>query len=124
MATIDPDGYMQITGRSKDVISSGGEWISSILLENIAMAHPAMHEAAAIACRHPKWDERSLLIVVRKPGAERAAQELLRIFDRKVEAWQVPDDVVFVDELPHTATGTLLKMALRDTYRHHCLPGA
>ncbi|OYU00519.1 MAG: long-chain fatty acid--CoA ligase [Burkholderiales bacterium PBB1] len=123
VATIDADGYMQITDRSKDVIKSGGEWISSIVLENIAMAHPAVHEAAAIACHHPKWDERPLLIVVCKPGAEPSAQELLRFFDGKVAAWQVPDDVVFVDELPHTATGKLLKMALRDTYRDHRLPG-
>ncbi len=123
VATIDADGYMQITDRSKDVIKSGGEWISSIALENIAMAHPAVHEAAAIACHHPKWDERPLLIVVRKPGADLSAQDLLRFFDGKVAAWQVPDDVVFVDELPHTATGKLLKMALRDTYRDHRLPG-
>ena len=124
VATIDADGYMQITDRSKDVIKSGGEWISSIMLENIAMAHPAVHEAAAIACHHPKWDERPLLIVVRKPGADLNAQELLRFFDDKVAAWQIPDDVVFVDELPHTATGKLLKRALRDTYRSHRLPGA
>ena len=122
VATIDADGYMQITDRSKDVIKSGGEWISSIMLENIAMAHPAVHEAAAIACHHPKWDERPLLIVVRKPGADLGAQELLRFFDGKVAAWQVPDDVVFVDELPHTATGKLLKMALRNAYRNHRLP--
>ena len=123
VATIDADGYMQITDRSKDVIKSGGEWISSIALENIAMAHPAVHEAAAIACPHPKWDERPLLIVVRKPGADVSAAELLRFFDGKVAKWQVPDDVVFVDQLPHTATGKLLKMALRETYRQHRLPG-
>ena len=123
VATIDADGYMQITDRSKDVIKSGGEWISSILLENIAMAHPAVHEAAAIACHHPKWDERPLLVVVRKPGADLSPAELLRFFDGKVAPWQVPDDVVFVNELPHTATGKLLKMALRQAYRDHRLPG-
>ena len=123
VATIDADGYMQITDRSKDVIKSGGEWISSIVLENIAMAHPAVHEAAAIACHHPTWDERPLLVVVRQPGAELSAAELLRFFDGKVARWQIPDDVVFVDELPHTATGKLLKMALRQAYRDHRLPG-
>ena len=123
VATIDADGYMQITDRSKDVIKSGGEWISSIVLENIAMAHPAVHEAAAIACHHPTWDERPLLVVVRQPGAELSATELLRFFDGKVARWQIPDDVVFVDELPHTATGKLLKMALRQAYRDHRLPG-
>ncbi|MFM9914989.1 MAG: 3-(methylthio)propionyl-CoA ligase [Rhizobacter sp.] len=122
VATIDPDGYMQITDRTKDVIKSGGEWISSIDLENIAMAHPAVHEAAAIACHHPKWDERPLLVVVRKPQAELSASELLGFFEGRVAKWQIPDDVVFVDELPHTATGKLLKLKLRETYRDHRLP--
>ena len=122
VATIDADGYMQITDRSKDVIKSGGEWISSIDLENIAMAHPAVHEAAAIACHHPKWDERPLLVVVRKPQAQLSAAELLGFYEGRVAKWQIPDDVVFVDELPHTATGKLLKLKLRETYRGHRLP--
>ncbi|MDO9316205.1 MAG: 3-(methylthio)propionyl-CoA ligase [Burkholderiaceae bacterium] len=122
VATIDADGYMQITDRTKDVIKSGGEWISSIDLENIAMAHPAVHEAAAIACHHPKWDERPLLVVVRKPQAQLSAAELLGFYEGRVAKWQIPDDVVFVDELPHTATGKLLKLKLRETYRDHRLP--
>ncbi len=123
VATIDADGYMHITDRSKDVIKSGGEWISSIELENIAMAHPAVHEAAAISCHHPKWDERPLLVVVRKPQVALSVAELLSFYDGKVAKWQIPDDVVFVDELPHTATGKLLKLTLRETYRDHRLPG-
>ena len=123
VATIDADAYMEITDRSKDVIKSGGEWISSILLENIAMSHPAVHEAAVIACLHPKWDERPLLLVVRKPQAQVSAAELLAHYEGRVANWQIPDDVVFVDELPHTATGKLLKLQLREVYRHHQLPG-
>jgi fatty-acyl-CoA synthase len=122
VATIDPDAYMQITDRSKDVIKSGGEWISSIDLENIAMGHPAVHEAAAIACRHPKWDERPLLVVVKKPGAELTREELLRFFEGKVAKWQVPDDVVFVPEIPHTATGKMQKLKLREQFKDHVLP--
>ncbi len=114
---------MQITDRSKDVIKSGGEWISSIDLENIAMAHPAVHEAAAIACRHPKWDERPLLVVVRKPGAELSREELLQFFDGRIAKWQIPDDVAFVDELPHTATGKIQKLRLREQFAQHRLPG-
>jgi fatty-acyl-CoA synthase len=124
VATIDADGYMQITDRSKDVIKSGGEWIGSIDLENVAMAHPAVLEAACIACRHPKWDERPLLIVVRKPGSQLTREELLRFYEGKVAKWWIPDDVVFVDELPHTATGKLLKTRLRELYRDHKLPTA
>lgn len=124
VATIDPDGFMQITDRSKDVIKSGGEWISSIDLENVAMAHPAVHEAAAIACRHPKWDERPLLVVVRKPGMDVTAAELLRFFEGRIAKWQVPDDVAFVDELPHTATGKIQKLKLREQFKDHRLPGA
>ncbi len=123
VATIDADGFMQITDRSKDVIKSGGEWISSIDLENIAMAHPAVHEAAAIACAHPKWDERPLLVVVRKPGAELSREELLGFYEGRIAKWQIPDDVVFVDELPHTATGKLLKLKLREQFKSHRLPG-
>jgi fatty-acyl-CoA synthase len=124
VATIDADGFMQITDRSKDVIKSGGEWISSIDLENIAMAHPAVHEAAAIACRHPKWDERPLLVVVKKPGAEATAADILGFFEGRIAKWQIPDEVVFVDELPHTATGKIQKLRLREQFREHRLPSA
>ncbi|MCZ8077005.1 MAG: 3-(methylthio)propionyl-CoA ligase [Paucibacter sp.] len=124
VATIDADGFMQITDRSKDVIKSGGEWISSIELENIAMAHPAVQEAAVIACPHPKWDERPLLLVVLKPGASVSRDALLSFYAGQVAAWQVPDDVVFLSELPHTATGKLQKLKLREQFRSHRLPGA
>ena len=123
VASIDGDGFMRITDRSKDVIKSGGEWISSIDLENIAVAHPAVHEAAVIACRHPKWDERPLLVVVRKPGAAVTREELLRFYEGRIAKWQIPDDVVFVDDLPHTATGKLMKLKLRERFRDHVLPG-
>ncbi len=123
VATIDADGFMQITDRSKDVIKSGGEWISSIDLENIAMAHPAVHEAAAIACRHPKWDERPLLVVVRKPGASVSREEMLAFYEGRIAKWQIPDDVVFVDEIPHTATGKIQKLKLRQQFAEHRLPG-
>jgi len=124
VATIDPDGYMQITDRSKDVIKSGGEWISSIDLENVLMGHPAVHEAAAIACAHPKWDERPLMVVVKKPGAEVTAAELIAFYKGKIPSWQTPDDVVFVDEIPHTATGKIYKLKLRETFKDHKLPTA
>ena len=122
VAHIDPDGYMQITDRSKDVIKSGGEWISSIDLENIAVAHPAVLEAAAIAVKSVKWDERPLLVVVRKPGASLTREELLAFFQGKIARWQVPDDVVFVAELPHTATGKIQKLRLREQFAQHTLP--
>jgi acyl-CoA synthetase (AMP-forming)/AMP-acid ligase II len=122
VATIDADGFMQITDRSKDVIKSGGEWISSIDLENIAMAHPAVMEAAAIACPHPKWDERPLLVVVRRPGKELSREEMLAYFEGRIAKWQIPDDVVFIDEIPHTATGKMLKLKLREQFRDHKLP--
>jgi fatty-acyl-CoA synthase len=124
VAAIDADGYMQITDRSKDVIKSGGEWISSIDLENIAVAHPAVHQAAAIACRHPKWDERPLLVVVKKPGAELTREQLLAFFEGRIAKWQIPDDVVFVDALPHTATGKIQKLKLREQFKDHRLPTA
>jgi 3-(methylthio)propionyl---CoA ligase len=124
VATIDPDGFMQITDRSKDVIKSGGEWISSIELENVAIAHPAVAEAAVIGVKHPKWDERPLLIVQKKPEAEVARDELLAFYRDKVAKWWIPDDVVFVEALPHTATGKLLKTKLRDDYGDHKLPTA
>ena len=123
VAVIDHDGNMQITDRSKDVIKSGGEWISSIDLENVAMGHPAVHEAAVIACKHPKWDERPLLVVVRKPGAELTKEQILAWFEGRIAKWQVPDDVVFVDEIPHTATGKMQKLKLREQFREHRLPG-
>ncbi|MBI3380793.1 MAG: fatty-acid--CoA ligase [Aquabacterium sp.] len=124
VATIDPDGYMQITDRSKDVIKSGGEWISSIDLENALMAHPAVQEAAAIACHHPKWDERPLMVVVKKPGAEVSKEELIAFYKGKIPNWQTPDDVVFVDEIPHTATGKISKLQLREKFKDHKLPTA
>ena len=124
VATIDPDGYMQITDRSKDVIKSGGEWISSIDLENVLMAHPAVHEAAAIACFHPKWDERPLMVVVKKPDADVSKDELIAFYDGKIPKWQTPDDVVFVDEIPHTATGKISKLQLRERFKDHKLPSA
>ncbi|MDE1998461.1 MAG: fatty-acid--CoA ligase [Burkholderiales bacterium] len=123
VATIDPDGYMQITDRSKDVIKSGGEWISSIDLENAVMAHPAVHEAAVIAAHHPKWDERPLLVVVKKPGVDVTREELLAFYEGKIPRWQVPDDVVFVTEIPHTATGKIYKLGLREQFKDHKLPG-
>ncbi|MDE2594555.1 MAG: fatty-acid--CoA ligase [Burkholderiales bacterium] len=122
VATIDSDGYMQITDRSKDVIKSGGEWISSIDLENVAMGHPAVHEAAVIAAHHPKWDERPLLVVVKKPDAQVTREELLAFYDGKIPKWQVPDDVVFVTEIPHTATGKIYKLGLREQFKDHTLP--
>ena len=124
VATIDPDGFMQITDRSKDVIKSGGEWISSIDLENAAMAHPAVKEAAVIGVYHPKWDERPLLVVVRKPSVQVTREELLEFFEGKVAKWWIPDDVAFVDDLPHTATGKLLKTKIREDFKAHKLPTA
>lgn len=124
VATIDADGYMQITDRSKDVIKSGGEWISSIDLENIAVAHPAVLEAGVIGVAHPKWDERPLLIVVKKQGAEVSREEMLKFFEGKIAKWWMPDDVVFVDQLPHTATGKLLKTKMREEFKGYKLPTA
>ena len=124
VCNIDADGYMQITDRSKDVIKSGGEWISSIDLENTAVAHPAVAEAAVIGVHHPKWDERPLLIVVKKKDAQLTREELLAFFEGKVAKWCMPDDVVFVEQLPHTATGKLLKTKLREDFGAHKLPTA
>jgi fatty-acyl-CoA synthase len=123
VATIDSEGFMQITDRSKDVIKSGGEWISSIDLENIAMAHPDVHEAAVIACAHPKWDERPLLVIIKKPGVELSREQVLEFFEGRIAKWQIPDDVQFVTELPHTATGKLQKLKLREQFKAHRLPG-
>jgi 3-(methylthio)propionyl---CoA ligase len=122
VATLDPDGYMQITDRSKDVIKSGGEWISSIDLENAAMAHPGVAEAAVIGIQHPKWDERPLLIVHRKPGATVDKKELIEFLGGKVAKWWLPDDVQFVDAIPHTATGKILKTRLREDFKDYKLP--
>ena len=122
VATIDADGYLQITDRSKDVIKSGGEWISSIDLENIAVAHPAVMEAGVIGIAHPKWDERPLLVVVKKKDAAVTAEELLKFFEGKIAKWWMPDDVVFVDQLPHTATGKLLKTKMREDFKDYRLP--
>ncbi len=124
VATIDPDGFLHITDRSKDVIKSGGEWISSIDVENVAIAHPAVAEAACIACAHPKWTERPLLVIVRRPGMDVSREELLAFYEGKVAKWWIPDDVAFVDELPHTATGKLQKLKLREQFRDHVLPSA
>jgi fatty-acyl-CoA synthase len=116
VATIDPDGYLQITDRAKDVIKSGGEWISSIALENAAVGHPAVAEAAAIGIPHPKWQERPLLVVVRKPGREVTREELIEFLSPKVAKWWLPNDVVFVAELPHTGTGKVQKKVLRERF--------
>jgi acyl-CoA synthetase (AMP-forming)/AMP-acid ligase II len=116
VAHMDADGFLTITDRAKDVIKSGGEWISSIEIENLAVGHPAVLEAAVIAARHPRWSERPLLLVHRKQGAEVTKEELLNFLSDKVAKWWLPDDVVFVDELPHTATGKVLKTRLRDQY--------
>ncbi|MBA5604553.1 long-chain-fatty-acid--CoA ligase [Duganella sp. FT3S] len=123
VATIDPDGYMLITDRAKDVIKSGGEWISSIDLENAAMDHPDVAEAAVIGIAHPTWQERPLLVAVRKAGRAVTRDELLSHLERRVAKWWRPDDVVFVEELPHTATGKLQKMKLREMFRDYRLPG-
>ncbi|MCF6751958.1 3-(methylthio)propionyl-CoA ligase [Pseudomonas aeruginosa] len=121
IATIDPDGYMQITDRAKDVIKSGGEWISSIDLENAAIGHPAVAEAAVIGIPHAKWQERPLLVVVLKSGKAASKEELLGFLETRVAKWWLPDDVAYVDELPHTATGKLQKMKLREQFRDYRL---
>ncbi|MEY4980661.1 MAG: hypothetical protein RLZZ352_2931 [Pseudomonadota bacterium] len=124
VAKIDADGYMQITDRSKDVIKSGGEWIGSIDLENIAMAHPAVAMAACIAAFHPKWDERPLLVVMLKPGAVASREDILAFFDGKIAKWWTPDDVIFVDSIPLGATGKMLKHRLREQFKAYRLPSA
>ena len=124
VATLDAHGYMRITDRSKDVIKSGGEWISSIDLENLAVGHPDVAEAAVIGVAHPKWDERPLLIVVPKPGASPAKADVLEFLRPQIAKWWMPDDVVVVPEIPHTATGKILKTALREQFKDYRLPGA
>jgi len=121
VAAIDASGFMQITDRSKDVIKSGGEWIGSIDLENIAMAHPCVQMAACIAATHAKWDERPLLVVVKKPNSELTREELLSFYEGRIAKWWTPDDVVFVDAIPLGATGKMLKNRLRDQYGRHLL---
>ena len=123
VATVDPDGYVELVDRTKDVIKSGGEWISSIQLENIAVAHPAVREAAAIARKDNKWSERPRLVVVLKEGAKATGDELRAFFEGKVAKWAVPDDVVIVDALPHTATGKILKRELREKYGKEKIAG-
>ena len=122
VATIDEDGFMQITDRSKDVIKSGGEWISSIDIENIAMAHPDIMMAACIGMPHPKWDERPVVCVVKKPGANLSGPELLKFYEGKTAKWQIPDDVIFVEAIPLGATGKMLKTKLRTQLADYKLP--
>jgi fatty-acyl-CoA synthase len=122
VATIDAEGYMQITDRSKDVIKSGGEWISSIEIENIAMAHPAIAMAACIGMQHPKWDERPIVVVVKKLGAEVTREEVLKFYEGKTAKWQIPDDVIFVGAIPLGATGKMLKTRLREQLKDYELP--
>jgi fatty-acyl-CoA synthase len=124
VAILHPDGVMQITDRSKDVIKSGGEWISSIELENAAVGCPGVAEAAAVGVYHPKWDERPLLLVVRKPGADVTAGQIMAHLSNQVARWWLPDEILFVENLPHTATGKLLKTALREQYKNHKLATA
>jgi fatty-acyl-CoA synthase len=124
VATIDRHGYMQITDRAKDVIKSGGEWISSIDLECLAVGHPKVAEAAVIGVKHPKWDERPLLVVVLKKDQSATRDEILRFMQGKIANWWMPDEVVFVDEIPHTATGKIQKTVLRDQFRDYVLPSA
>jgi acyl-CoA synthetase (AMP-forming)/AMP-acid ligase II len=119
VAVIHPDGTLQITDRSKDVIKSGGEWISSIDLENAAVGHPAVAEAAAIGIPHPKWDERPLLLVVRANESEISADDILDHLRKHVASWWLPDAIEFVDELPHTATGKLSKLQLRERFKDY-----
>jgi fatty-acyl-CoA synthase len=119
---IDPDGYMQIADRRKDVIKSGGEWISSIDLENAAVGHDDVAEAAVIAVPHPRWSERPLLIVTPRPGCQPEPDGLIAFLARQFPRWMLPDDVVIVSELPHTATGKLMKTRLREMFRDHKLP--
>jgi fatty-acyl-CoA synthase len=124
VATIDRHGYMQVTDRAKDVIKSGGEWISSIDLENLAVGHPKVAEAAVIGVKHPKWDERPLLVIVLKKDQTATRDEILRFLQGKVASWWMPDEVVFLDEIPHTATGKIQKTVLRERFKNFVLPGS
>jgi fatty-acyl-CoA synthase len=122
VATMDRYGYMQITDRAKDVIKSGGEWISTIDLENLAVGHPKVAEAAVIGVAHPKWDERPLLVIVLKKGESASKDDILGFMQGKTAKWWMPDDVVFVDEIPHTATGKIQKITLRQQFKDYVLP--
>ena len=122
MSTIDTDGYMQIVDRRKDVVKSGGEWISSIDLENAAVGHPDVAEAAVIAISHPRWGERPLLVVAPRPQCRPQRDDLIAFLAGHFPRWMLPDDVVVLDELPHTATGKLMKTRLREMFRDHRLP--
>jgi fatty-acyl-CoA synthase len=124
VATVDPDGFMQITDRAKDVIKSGGEWISTIDIENLAVGHPDVAEAAVIGVAHPKWDERPLLVVVAKEGCSPKTGEVLDFLKPRIAKWWMPDDVQVVKEIPHTATGKINKLKLRETFRDYKLPTA
>ncbi len=124
VSTIDRHGYMQVTDRAKDVIKSGGEWISSIDLENLAVGHPKVAEAAVIGVKHPKWDERPLLVIVLKKDQTATREDILRFMQGKIASWWMPDEVVFVDEIPHTATGKIQKTVLRERFKNFVLPGA
>ncbi|MCC8964314.1 long-chain-fatty-acid--CoA ligase [Bradyrhizobium sp. Pear76] len=122
VATIDPHGYMRITDRAKDVIKSGGEWISSIELENLAVSHPAVMEAAVIGLPHPKWNERPLLVIQLKSGMTVTAEQVLDFMEGKIAKWWMPSSVVFVDAMPHTATGKIMKTTLRDQFKNFRFP--
>ena len=122
VSTMDRFGYMQITDRAKDVIKSGGEWISSIELENLAVGHPAVAEAAVIGIAHPKWDERPLLVIVLKKGQTANKEQIITFMQGKVAKWWIPDDVIFVDEIPHTATGKIQKTTLRERFKNYAMP--
>jgi fatty-acyl-CoA synthase len=122
VATIDADAYMQITDRSKDVIKSGGEWIGTVDLENIACAHPAVLQAACIGIHHPKWDERPLLVAVKRPNMDVSKEALLAFYEGKIAKWWTPDDVVFMETLPLGATGKVLKNKIREQLKEYKLP--
>jgi fatty-acyl-CoA synthase len=124
VSTVDRYGYMHVTDRAKDVIKSGGEWISSIELENLAVGHPKVAEAAVIGVKHPKWDERPLLIVVLKKEQSASRDEILKFMQGKIAKWWLPDEVIFVDEIPHTATGKIQKTTLRERFKDFVLPSA
>ena len=122
ISVLDKDGYMTITDRAKDVIKSGGEWISSIDLENAAVGHPEVTEACVVGLPHPKWDERPLLICIANEGKTPNSDEILLFLSDKLAKWWMPDDVVFVDEIPHTATGKIQKITLREQFKDYVLP--
>jgi len=121
VSTISKDGYMRIVDRSKDVIKTGGEWISSIDLENTAVGHPGIAEACVVGVLHPKWDERPLMFVVKNNSENCDKDSVLEYLSDKVAKWWLPDDIIFVDELPHGATGKLLKTGLREEFKNHLM---